>query len=129
MAGYNIRIAETGSMDNTPKTNRFSNPQMRAGEGGIQAVSEEDLVNWLTAQFQSYPGCAQVSVVRVTRLELPDSEGCNWSRTLVLDPAGAQPSDYVLAYAAAVEKGRKRFNLAVRPGDESPADEEEHGIR
>jgi len=116
-------------MDNTPNTNRFSNPQTRAGEDGIQAVSEEDLVKWLTAQFQSYPACAQVSVAKVIRLELPDSEGCNWSRTLVLDPAGVEPSDYVLAYAAAVEKGRKRFNLAVPPGDESPADEEAHGTR
>ncbi len=115
-------------MDNTPKTNRFGKPQERA-EDGIQAVSEEDLVKWLTAQFQSHPECARVSVVKVIRLELPDPEGCNWSRTLVLDTAGVQPSDYVAAYAAAVEKGRKRFNLAAPPAEESPADDPEHGTR
>lgn len=116
-------------MDHTPKTNWFAKLQERASEEGIQAVSEEDLVKWLTAQFQSHPGCAQVSVVKVIRLELPDSEGCNWSRTLVLDTAGVQPFDYVGAYATAVEKGRKRFNLAAQPGEESPADDEEHDTR
>ena len=79
---------------------------------GMRRVAEADLARWLTAQFQAYPECAAVTVEQVFRLELPDSEGCNWSRTLVLDPHGVSPADYVVPYAAIVEKARKAFVLA-----------------
>lgn len=81
---------------------------------GPLLVDEADLVRWLSAQFQTYPGCSGVSVQQVVRLEAPDSHGCNWSRTLFLDSAGASPVDYALAYAAIVEIGRKAFNLRDR---------------
>ena len=85
-------------------------PELEAA--GPRPVGEGDLVRWLTAQFQTFPECAQVTVEGVFRLEPPDSEGCNWSRTLVLDPHGVPPVEYVLAYAAIVEQARKAFNLA-----------------
>ena len=78
---------------------------------GMRRVAEADLARWLTAQFQAYPECAAVTVEQVFRLELPDSEGCNWSRTLVLDPHGVPPTEYAIAYAAIVEKARKAFLL------------------
>lgn len=78
---------------------------------GPLLVDEADLLRWLSAQFQTYPGCAAVSVEQVIRLEAPDSQGCNWSRTLLLDSAGASPADYGAAYAVIIEMGRKAFNL------------------
>jgi hypothetical protein len=78
---------------------------------GPLLVDEADLVRWLSAQFQTYPGCSGVSVEQVIRLESADSQGCNWSRTLFLDSGGAPPTDYAPAYAAIVEMGRKAFNL------------------
>ncbi|HEX7054463.1 MAG TPA: hypothetical protein VF211_11085 [Burkholderiales bacterium] len=81
-------------------------------ELGPRPVDEAELVRWLTEQFQSYPECAAVTVEGLFRLELPDSEGCNWSRTLVLDPHGAPAPAYALAYAAIIEKARKAFVLA-----------------
>lgn len=81
-------------------------------EAGPRGVGEAELVQWLTAQFQTYPECGAVSVERVFRLEPPDSEGCNWSRTLLLDPHDVDPVLYVVPYAAIVEKARKAFVLA-----------------
>ena len=78
---------------------------------GPRRVGEAELVAWLTAQFQTWPDCGAVSVERVFRLEAPDSEGCNWSRTLVLDPHGVDPVVYVIPYGAIVEKARKAFLL------------------
>ena len=78
---------------------------------GPRPVAEAALVRWLSAQFQAYPECAAVTVQQLFRLDMPDSEGCNWSRTLVLDPAGVSPDAYALVYAAVVEKARKAFLL------------------
>lgn len=80
-------------------------------EAGPRRVSEAELVRWLTAQFQTHPECAEVTVEKVFRLDPPDSEGCNWSRTVVLDPHGVSPVIYVLPYAVIVEKARKAFLL------------------
>jgi len=81
-------------------------------ELGPRPVSEAELLRWLTAQFQTYPECAAVTAEQVFRLDLPDSEGCNWSRTLVLNPAGVSADVYALVYAAVVERARKAFVLA-----------------
>jgi len=78
---------------------------------GPVLVDESDLLSWLSAQFQTYPGCLAVTVEQVIRLEKPDTEGCNWSRTLFLNPAGVPATDYAPAYAEIVEMGRKAFNL------------------
>src|SRR4051812_25114551 len=74
-------------------------------------VNESELVAWLSAQFQTYPECSTVTVEKVTRLDVPDAEGCNWSRTLILRTGGVSPRVYVHAYAAIIEKGRKAFIL------------------
>ncbi len=80
-------------------------------EVGPRAVSEADLVRWLTEQFQTFADCGPITVEKVFRMDAPDSEGCNWSRTLVLDPHGVSPTIYVLAYAVIVDKARKAFVL------------------
>jgi hypothetical protein len=85
-------------------------------EDGVVLVDEADLVRWLSAQFQTFPGCASVSVERVVRLDKPDTQGCNWSRTLVLNTGGARPETYAPAYAAIVHIGRSAFNL--KPGED-----------
>ena len=88
-------------------------------ENGPLEVDEADLVRWLSAQFQTYPGCAAVSVEQVIRLSAPDSHGCNWSRTLFLDSGGVSPLDYGPAYAAIVDMARKAFNLKPPQGTEA----------
>jgi hypothetical protein len=93
------------------KGNRKPVGAVNAGSGPV-AVSASDLARWMTAQFQSYPGCSQVRVEGVVRLARPDKEGCNWSRTLILDTAGVPPKVYAQPYAAIVLAGRKRFRLA-----------------
>jgi len=102
-----------GSQDNPDTTikNLHGAGAPALPEVGPRRVGEAELVRWLTAQFQTWPDCAAVTVEQVFRLEAPDSEGCNWSRTLVLDPHGVSPTLYVLAYAASVEKARKAFVL------------------
>jgi hypothetical protein len=82
-----------------------------AGDDERLLLDEASLVQWLSAQFQMYPGCEAVRVQEVLRLDKPDTEGCNWSRTLFLDSAGVPAEDYSLAYAVIVDMGRKAFNL------------------
>lgn len=76
------------------------------------AIGEAELLKLLTAHFQANEKTRAVSVVRVTRLDAPDSEGCNWSSSVVLDPAGVAPEVYALVYAEVVKRARERYNLA-----------------
>jgi len=61
------------------------------GSGGAQrqVVSEAQLREYLSALIRGCEGCENVSVTETTRLDRPDESGCNWSSSLVLDPAGA----------------------------------------
>jgi hypothetical protein len=99
------------SPDKTLKADWSAQARPKASTGGPVLVDESDLIAWLDALFQTYPECSRVTVEKVVRLEVPDSEGCNWSRALVLNPGGVSPEDYAPAYAAIVEKARKAFNL------------------
>jgi hypothetical protein len=76
-----------------------------------QALSRADFLARLSALVQSCEGCEHVTVIGVTRLYAPDTEGCNWSSSVVLDPAGVAPEVYVLAYASAVAVARASWNL------------------
>lgn len=75
------------------------------------ALDARELARWLTAQIQAHPGCAEIVVERVIRLDAPDNEGCNWSRTVVLNPNGRSPKYYGVPYAAVVAEARRRFTL------------------
>lgn len=81
-------------------------------EGERQVLSRDQLLERLTALVRSWEGCESVAVVDVTRFDKPDLDGCNWSPSLVLDPAGVAPEVYVLAYASAVAAARASWNLA-----------------
>jgi hypothetical protein len=51
-------------------------------------------------------------VIRVDRLDKADSrDGCNWSLSLVLDPAGVAPEVYGLAYGLIIGQAREIWNL------------------
>ena len=78
---------------------------------GHQPLAYADLVARLTALIQSCEGCERVSVLRITALDGPDSEGCNWASSVVLDPAGVAPEVYTLAYAQVVFMARTSWNL------------------
>jgi len=81
------------------------------GVHGRHALHEHDLLQQLTEQFRTFEGCEPVSVVGVHRLDPADSEGCNWSSSLVLDPAGVAPEVYALAYGAIIGHARQTWNL------------------
>ena len=76
-----------------------------------QALSRGELLARVSALMQSCEGCENVGVVGVTSLDRPDSAGCNWSYTLVLDAAGVPPEVYGLAYAHVIGMARSSWNL------------------
>src|SRR5258708_12104087 len=53
-----------------------------------QALSYAELLTRVSALMQSCEGCEAVSVIGVTPLDGPDTDGSNWSFTLVLNTAG-----------------------------------------
>lgn len=69
------------------------------------------LRDWLTEEIRAHPGCEEVQVLGLFRLERADRDGCNWSYTLVLDTGGAPAPVYALAYAKVLARGRARFNV------------------
>ena len=78
---------------------------------GRQALPRGELLARVSALMQSCEGCENVGVVDVTPLDRPDTEGCNWSFTLVLDMAGVAPEVYSLAYAQVIAMARSCWNL------------------
>lgn len=85
--------------------------ELYAGQLQRQRVAEVELLRLLTDQIRLYDGCENVSVIEVTRLAAPDETGCNWSSSMVLDPAGVAPEIYSLAYAAVIAQARAMWNL------------------
>jgi len=76
-----------------------------------QALPCAELLARVTALMQSCEGCENVTVVGVTPLDGPDTAGCNWSLTLVLDTAGVAAEVYGLAYAQVIGMARSSWNL------------------
>lgn len=76
-----------------------------------QALPREELLARLTALMRSCEGCEGVTVIDVARLHKPDRSGCNWSSSIVLDPAGVAPEVYALAYASVIATARVSWNL------------------
>lgn len=80
---------------------------------GRQVLSQEELRARLTALMRSCEGCENVTVTEVARLDPPDRrDGCNWSLSIVLDPAGVAPEVYALAYGSMIATARTSWNLA-----------------
>jgi hypothetical protein len=79
--------------------------------GERQVLSQQELLARLSALMRSCEGCENVVVTGASRLEHPDVDGCNWSTSLVLDPAGVQPEVYALAYAFVITTARASWNL------------------
>lgn len=86
------------------------------GLGGAQperqVLPRAELLARVSALMQSCEGCENVRVIDVTPLDGPDTDGCNWSFTLVLDTAGVSAEVYGLAYAQVIAMARSRWNLA-----------------
>lgn len=90
------------------------------GIGGIKSkrelLSMRELLNGLTALMRACEGCENVTVIRADRLAKADSrDGCNWSLSLVLEPAGVAPEVYGLAYGLIIGQAREIWNLADEP--------------
>jgi hypothetical protein len=82
-----------------------------SGEAERQLLAPEELHERLSALMRSCEGCENVAVTGTNRLERPDADGCNWSTSVVLDPAGVAPEVYALAYAAVITTARASWNL------------------
>ena len=76
-----------------------------------QLLPRGELLARVSALMQSCEGCENVVVVDVTPLDRPDTAGCNWSYTLVLDAAGVPAEVYGLAYAQVIGMARSSWNL------------------
>ena len=77
-----------------------------------RAVLERaELLARLSSLLRSCEGCEPVKVVDIARLDPPDVTGCNWSSTLVLDPAGVAPEVYAAGYADVIVSARACWNL------------------
>ena len=74
-------------------------------------LGRSELLASLSALLQSCEGCETVTVVDVARLVPADATGCNWSSTLVLDPAGVAPEVYAAGYADVIVSARACWNL------------------
>jgi len=79
--------------------------------GERRLLPREALIAHITTLLQSCEGCEKVAVIGITALDAPDEAGCNWSSTLVLDPAGVAAEVYTLAYAGIIGMARERWNL------------------
>lgn len=83
-----------------------------------QQVTMPELLERLTALFRSCEGCEAVTVIGAYRLDIVDRrDGCNWSLSLLLDPAGVAPEVYGAAYASVIATARERWNLDDVPGE------------
>jgi hypothetical protein len=89
----------------------FSFGDEPSGADGRKLFSREGLMRNLSAMIQTCDGCEKVTVVDITRLDPPDTSGCNWSTSVVLDPAGTSPEVYSLGYATIVFMARTSWNL------------------
>lgn len=98
--------------DDPDRTLKMPGAGASARPVGRALVSEPDLLKLLTTHFQANEACRAVRVIGITRLDAPDTEGCNWSSSVVLDPAGVGPEIYAVVYAEVVKRARERYNLA-----------------
>ena len=83
----------------------------KPGRAERQVLSRAELLARLSALIQAGEGCEKVVVIDITRLDGPDSDGCNWSTSVVLDSAGVAAEVYALAYASAIAVARVSWNL------------------
>ena len=76
-----------------------------------QVLSQDELRARLSALMRACDGCENVVVTGTTRLDRADLDGCNWSASIVLDPAGVAAEVYALAYASVISIARASWNL------------------
>jgi hypothetical protein len=81
--------------------------------GRRRLVSPAELQRWLTAEIRKHEGCGGVRVIAITRLHRAGPDGCNWSYSLVVEPAGVPPRVYAMACIEVVTRGRALFNVSL----------------
>jgi len=105
-------MAAPQSMDDDDSTvNRAIFGDIGGEDVKRQTLSREELMERLTKMIQACEGCEKVRVVGITRLDFPDKDGRNWSRSIMLDPAGVAPEVYSLAYGAVIGTANDTWNL------------------
>ena len=98
-------------LDDADDPEATANGGFYSGSAERQVLSRDELLERLSALIRSCDGCENVVVTATTRLEHPDSDGCNWSASLVLDPRGTAPEVYAFAYASMITMARASWNL------------------
>jgi hypothetical protein len=98
-------------MDDSDSTVTEADDFFGLGGEAREALTRGELLGRVTALMQSCEGCESVVVVDVTPLDRPDTDGCNWSFTLVLEAAGVTPEVYGLGYAQVIALARSSWNL------------------
>lgn len=78
---------------------------------GRAVLPRAELLERLSALMRACEGCERVAVTGVDRLDQPDTEGCTWSMSIVLEPNGVPAEVYGLAYASVIALARASWNL------------------
>jgi len=77
-----------------------------------EIISREELSEWLTERVSGHVDCEGTKVTVQYKLKSPDSEGCNWSDSVIYN-YGPNADNYILAgiVGTAVREARDKFNI------------------
>ena len=75
-------------------------------------VSMDTLSEWLTTHVSNHEDCEGTNVSVQYKLLSPDSNGCNWSESVILNPGpNADKQMLMTILANAVRDAREKFNV------------------
>lgn len=75
-------------------------------------LTREELAEWMTAQLRKVEDCEECSVGPVNLLQQPDTDGCNWSDSLVVQSAGVPREHFGPHVAQIGAMAKAMFNIA-----------------
>jgi hypothetical protein len=76
-----------------------------------EVMTRRALAEWMTEQLRRVEDCEQCTVGEVTLLQQPDTDGCNWSSSLVVR-SGEVPTEHFSSHLTnIVAQARTKFNV------------------
>ena len=75
-------------------------------------VSAQELSQWLTRRLQQLESCHECEVGGIIALREPDSEGCNWSDSVVVRSHGVPHEYFTPKLREILIEARDKFNIA-----------------
>jgi hypothetical protein len=73
--------------------------------------TRREISDWLTQELRKFPGCEETTASVQYELQKPDTDGCNWSRDILLNFGR---NDSVVSkdrLRPLFEEARRRFNV------------------